>query len=54
MEGIAKAKKAGVYQGRKPVIDAEAVRALAAEGRTPTEISRELGISRPSVYRLAG
>ena len=54
MEGIAQAKKKGVYKGRKPSIDPEAVKELAAEGKTPTEISRELGISRPSVYRLAG
>ena len=53
MEGIAQAKKKGVYKGRKPSIDPEAVKELAAKGKTPTEISRELGISRPSVYRLA-
>ena len=53
MEGIAQAKKKGVYKGRKPSIDPEAVKVLAAKGKTPTEISRELGISRPSVYRLA-
>ena len=29
LEGIAKAKAAGVYQGRKPTIDAGAVRKLA-------------------------
>jgi len=54
MEGIAQAKKKGVYKGRKPSIDPEAVKALMSEGKTPTEISRVLGISRPSVYRLAG
>jgi DNA invertase Pin-like site-specific DNA recombinase len=43
-EGIAEAKIAGVYKGRKPSIDGEGVGA--------TEISRRLGISRPSVYRL--
>ena len=54
MEGIAQAKKKGVYKGRKPSIDPKAVKVLAAKGKTPTEISRELGISRPSVYRLVG
>ena len=53
MEGIAQAKKKGVYKGRKPSIDPESVKALMSEGKTPTEISRVLGISRPSVYRLA-
>src|SRR3954447_6423825 len=52
MEGIAKAKAAGVYRGRRPSIDAEQVRALAASGCGGTEISRRLKISRASVYRM--
>ena len=52
MEGIAKAKAAGVYRGRKPSIDAARVRALAAEGLGGTEIARRLDVSRASVYRL--
>lgn len=52
MEGIAKAKDAGVYQGRKASIDAERVRALHGEGKGATEIARELKIGRASVYRL--
>src|SRR5262245_37003375 len=32
LEGIAKAKADGVYKGRKPSIDAEAVRRLKADG----------------------
>ena len=32
LEGIAKAKAAGVYQGRKPTIDADAVRKLKSDG----------------------
>lgn len=55
MEGIAKAKERGVYQGRKATIDAEEVRRLHAEGSGATEIARRLGIGRASVYRcLAG
>jgi len=53
-EGIAKAKAEGKYRGRKPTARAKAdeVRRLHAEGRTPTEIARQLGIGRGSVYRL--
>ncbi len=51
MEGIAKAKAAGVYKGRAPAIDKDAVRALKDKGLGATHIARELGISRQSVYR---
>lgn len=54
MEGIAKAKAKGVYEGRKPSIDAEQVRRLAGEGVGATDIARQLGIGRASVYRLLG
>lgn len=54
MEGIAKAKAAGVYKGRKPSVDAQAVKALAAEGLGATEIAARLGIGRASVYRALG
>ena len=50
-EGIAKAKAAGVYKGRKPSVDVEAVKALKVSGKGPTEIAKELGIGRASVYR---
>ena len=50
MEGIAKAKAAGVYKGRPPAIDPEAVRkALKTAG--PSAVAHQLGISRASVYR---
>lgn len=51
-DGIAKAKEAGVYTGRKPSISREQVEKLRAEGKGATEIARELGIGRASVYRL--
>jgi len=51
MEGIAKAKAAGVYKGRKPSIDITAINALRAEGIGATEIAKRLGIGRASVYR---
>ena len=54
MEGIAKAKAAGIYKGRKPSVPVEDVRRLKAEGVNPTEISKRLGIGRASVYRALG
>ena len=54
MEGIAAAKAAGVYTGRKAVLDPAEVRRLRAEGMGGTAIAKQLGISRQSVYRLLG
>jgi DNA invertase Pin-like site-specific DNA recombinase len=51
LEGIAKAKAAGVYKGRKPSIDRDAVAQLRAEGLGPSAIAAKLGIGRASVYR---
>ena len=51
MEGIAKAKAANVYKGRKPSVPVEEVRRLAGEGVGPTDIAKQLGIGRASVYR---
>jgi DNA invertase Pin-like site-specific DNA recombinase len=51
LEGIAKAKDAGVYKGRPASIDAAQVRQLKADGVNPSEIARRLGIGRASVYR---
>lgn len=50
-EGIAKAKAAGVYKGRKPSVDIAAINSLRAEGIGATEIAKRLGIGRASVYR---
>lgn len=51
MEGIAKAKAAGAYKGRKPSVPVELVRELASAGVGPTDIAKRLGIGRASVYR---
>lgn len=54
MEGIAAAKERGVYKGRRPSIDRDQIHAMNAEGISPTEIARRLGIGRTSVYRCLG
>jgi DNA invertase Pin-like site-specific DNA recombinase len=51
LEGIAKAKAAGVYKGRPPSIDVRKVQALKTEGLGPSAIAKQLDISRQSVYR---
>ena len=54
MEGIAKAKVAGVYQGRKPDLPREAIQKARADGMTPTAIAAQFGVARSSVYRVLG
>ena len=54
LEGIAKAKGRGVYKGRKPSIDRDAILRLKAEGMGATAIAKELGIGRASIYRVLG
>jgi len=51
LEGIAKAKAAGVYKGRPPSIDVDQVRKLKEDGLGPSEIAKALKIGRASVYR---
>lgn len=50
-EGIASAKRRGVYRGRKPKINLEAIQARLRAGLSPTKIAREMGISRGTVYK---
>jgi DNA invertase Pin-like site-specific DNA recombinase len=54
LEGIAKAKAAGVYKGRRPTIDPAEVLRLKNEGLGASKMARELRISRASVYRVLG
>ena len=54
LEGIAKAKAAGVYKGRAPSIDSDQVRKMKADGMSITGIAGALGIARISVYRALG
>jgi DNA invertase Pin-like site-specific DNA recombinase len=53
-EGIAKAKRAGKYKGRKPTARAKEneIARLKAQGVGAAEIARRLGIGRASVYRV--
>jgi DNA invertase Pin-like site-specific DNA recombinase len=49
--GIEAAKTKGVYKGRKKTVDAAAIRKLASEGFNKSQIARDLGVSRMTVYR---
>jgi DNA invertase Pin-like site-specific DNA recombinase len=53
-EGIARAKSQGKYRGRKPTARARSpeVVALISDGVRPSDIARQLGIGRASVYRI--
>ena len=53
-EGIAKAKAEGKYKGRMPTARAKSdkVMALLDQGISPTQIAKDLGIGRASVYRI--
>ena len=50
-EGITAAKQRGVYRGRPPRIDMDAVKQRLNQGRSPKHIAREMGISRGTVYK---
>jgi DNA invertase Pin-like site-specific DNA recombinase len=52
LEGIAKAKAAGVYKGRKPSINPSEVKRLKADGLGASEIAKRMMIGRATVYRL--
>ncbi len=50
LEGIAAAKRKGIYKGRQPTIDADQIRQLAASGMGGTAIAKHLKVSRSTVY----
>lgn len=54
LEGIAKAKAEGKYQGRAPTArrKSDDVLRLKAEGKTTNAIAAELNVSRSSVFRI--
>ena len=52
-EGIAIAKVAGIYKGRKPSLSPEKIRELrrrAAAGESKTALAQEYGVTRQTVY----
>lgn len=51
MEGIVKAKRQGRYKGRKRLSVADDVARLAASGKGPMAIAKELGIGVATVHR---
>lgn len=53
-EGIAKAKQAGKYKGRKRVLAPEQIAQIkvrVAAGEQKTALARELGVSRETIYK---
>jgi DNA invertase Pin-like site-specific DNA recombinase len=52
LEGVAMAKRLGIYKGGKPRLDRLRVKELSSRGLGPAAIARELGMARSSVYRL--
>ncbi len=52
LEGIARTRAEGVYQGRPASIDAKKVRELRDQGLGSSEIAKRLGSSCASVYRV--
>ena len=50
--GIQRAKQQNKYKGGKSRIDVEKIKELKSKGLGATQIGRELGIHRDSVYRL--
>lgn len=57
LEGIALAKLAGVYKGRKPSLSTERVAELqkrVAAGESKTALAKEYGVTRQTVYNVIG
>jgi len=52
LSGIARAKAAEKYKGRKAEIDVELIQKLKKEGLGATAIAKQMNIHRDSVYRL--
>jgi len=54
LEGIALAKKRGVYKGRKKALDEEQVKLITTEiekGKTKSSIAKDFNISRETLYQ---
>jgi len=51
-DGIAAAKNKGIYKGRPPSIDQDKIKQHLLEGKRPTQIAKELEISRGTIYKI--
>ena len=51
-DGIAAAKNKGVYKGRPPSINQEKIKQYLVEGKRPSQIAKELKISRGTIYKI--
>ena len=51
-EGIAVAKSKGIYKGRIPVIDQNKIKQYLLAGKRPTQIAKDLAISRGTIYKV--
>lgn len=56
IEGIKKAAEQGKYKGRAPTArrQSSSILKLYGQGMKPTEIAKQVGVSRASVYRIIG
>ena len=57
MAGIAKAKDRGAYKGRKPSLTTDQcndIRTKRVKGMTPTQLHKEYGVSRATIYNVIG
>lgn len=50
--GMERARSEGTHVGRPPTLPIKEIRRRRRRGDTPTEIARELEVSRASVYRV--
>lgn len=51
-DGIAAAKNKGIYKGRPSSIDQDKIKQHLLEGKRPTQIAKELEISRGTIYKI--
>jgi len=51
-DGIAAAKNKGIYKGRPPSINQDKIKKHLLEGKSPTQIAKELEISRGTIYKV--
>jgi DNA invertase Pin-like site-specific DNA recombinase len=51
-DGIAAAKIKGIYKGRPPSICQDKIKQHLLEGKRPTQIAKELEISRGTIYKI--